>query len=196
METKEPLATASHNHYSETLTAKKKSLVGSRMSVILAGLFGVLLVAVLSFGFGFSAGIRKAHFSERWDDNYGKRYLNLPGPMGGPGMISRDMDKGPMRSGYGTAGRIIGLSEWLITIESPEGNEHAVTVTGKTRIKKKGDPIEFSGLEVEDRIIVLGKPREDGSIEADFIRAVGKDDAERVEQVMKDTGMGPMSDMK
>lgn len=193
METKEPAATSADQVSSpKELMTKNPVFFRGRAFAVLALLFGLLLVAVLSFSFGFSAGIRKAYFSQRWDDSYGKRFMGQSGPMGPGGMAERDMMNGPMRSGHGTAGKIISLAEGVITIESPEGNEHVITVTDRTKIKKKGNPIEFPSLAVEDRIIVLGRPTADGSIAAEFIRALGKDDAEKIERAMEDAGIEPI----
>lgn len=192
METTEKVTSTPLNTVVPTKPTSSKNFFTARTLIFLACLFGVLLVAVFSFAIGFSAGIRKANFSDRWDKNYGKHFMNPDGPMGGPGRMSKEMDERFLRSGHGAAGKIIELSGQAITIEGLNGSERSITVTERTKINKKGDPIERSGLELEDRIIVLGKPSDTGTIEADFIRALGKADAEKVESAMKDAGIEPM----
>ena len=142
---------------------------------IAAGAVGAFILALLIFGTGVSVGIHKARFSNDFGRNYEKNFMGpMPGgPMGGPMGFFRDMEGKDFRHGHGIAGKIVSISDNTIVIKDPENLEISISVTDKTSIKKKNENIKINDLQQDERIVVLGKPGENGVIDANLIRVFG-----------------------
>lgn len=147
-------------------------LIKSKKFKIAAGIVGSFILALFIFGAGVSIGIHKARFSNDFGRNYEKNFMGprLGGPMGGPMEFFRDMEGRDIRHGHGIAGKIVSISDNTIVIKDPENKETSIAVTDKTVIKDKGADIKISDLEQDEKIVVIGKPGDNGVINADLIR--------------------------
>lgn len=144
----------------------------SRRSLqIIALIVGVVLVAVTSFAFGFSAGIRKARFSYRFGENYERNFMRIDRREMKEKVLKK-MDGRLFRSGHGAVGEILSITDRTIALRGPEGQENSIAVTDSTIYNKGGDQVNLEDLTTGDRIVVLGKPSDDGMVVADLIRVL------------------------
>lgn len=168
----------------------KAGRLSQRRALSIASLvLGALLLVVVSFSIGFSAGLQKARFSYAWGENYERNFMGPAGGPLGPGKLLKRMDGKMLRSGHGAAGEIISLNGDTVAVTGLDGEEWSFSLSTKTKIKKGGESVEVSQLEVGDRIVVLGRPNAEGALVADFIRAIGKDDAKRIDDVLEKAGL-------
>lgn len=143
-----------------------------RTGVLVAG---VLLVALVSFASGVTVGFHKARFSYAWGENYERNFIG--GPMGGPGRgMMGSLDGRGFRNPHGTIGTIMTLSDDLLTVKDRENQESSVRISERTIIMKQRVKLTRGDLVSGDRVVVIGKPAEDGVVVADFIRVFAPDE--------------------
>jgi hypothetical protein len=123
-----------------------------------------LIILLLIFQLGMYVGFRKAGFSFRWGDNY---HMMFGGPRGG---FLRDFEGKDFISGHGTAGIIAKIDGNSLIIKGPDGVEKIINITDGTAIKKGTADIKLSDLKIDERVVIIGSPKEDGSIDAKIIR--------------------------
>lgn len=144
-----------------------KEIAESHYFKIAAMVVGVMLIALISFFIGLAVGFHKARFSYSFGENYER---NFAGPHGGPAGFLPDPMGPDFRNGHGVAGTIISINDNSIIIKDRDNKENTVTVTDQTLIKRFKEDVKVSGLKVDEKIIILGKPDENGTIKAEFIR--------------------------
>ena len=149
-------------------------LLKSKKFKIAAGIVGSFILALIIFGAGVAVGIHKARFSYRFGENYERNFMGPrpDGPMGGPIGFFQDMEGRDFRNGHGTVGEIISISENTLVIKDPEGKENSVAISDSTIIKDRRDSIKITDLKTNEKIAVLGKPDNNGVINADLIRVL------------------------
>lgn len=100
-------------------------------------------------------------------------------PYGGPrGMMDEWGPRGMMpnfegrgfRNGHGIAGTIISVSDNKIVLKDQDGQENTVLVSESTLIKQGQNTIGINDLKNGDQIVVMGRPGDNGTINADLIR--------------------------
>lgn len=138
---------------------------------VIIGLVG-FAVLILVFGAGVKVGTLKARYSYQWADNYHK---NFAGPRGGFFGDWRRFPAGDFIGGHGAFGEIIELNDSGFVIRGRADVEKIVVITEDTAIKKGQETIE-DGLQVGDRVTIIGSPNEEGQIEAKLIRLFSEDD--------------------
>lgn len=124
-------------------------------------------MALIIFAAGISVGIRKARFSEKFDRNYER---NFAPPMGGPMGFMHEFGGRDFRNAHGIAGKVISVTDNNIVIKDYEDRENTITVTDGTIIKRGRDSIKITDIKNDDRIVIMGRPGDNGAIEADLIR--------------------------
>jgi len=148
------------------------------------GILGCFIAAAIIFAAGVHVGERRAKYSYQWGANYERNFLGGPpemvdgprGPMGkggfeeGPLGMMRNFEGRDFRNGHGIAGTITSVSDSSIIIKDRDGKENTVAVSDKTLIKKGQADIKIGELGNDEKIVVVGKPSEDGTINADLIR--------------------------
>ena len=127
---------------------------------------GVIFVALVSFAGGVAVGLKKARFSYKFGENYER---NFGGPFRGPAGM-RDFEGRGFRNAHGIAGEIISITDNKIVLKDRDGQENSIAVDDKTLIKRGRDTISVNELKNDDRIVVMGKPGDDGTVSADLIR--------------------------
>jgi hypothetical protein len=149
-----------------------KNLFKTKNSKIIALIVGALIVALLIFVGGMNAGFHKAKFSCNWGKNYERNFMGQSqrGSMG----FFRDFEGRELRNAHGLAGSIISITDTNLAIKDRDGKENTVAVSGRTIIKKHREDIKISDLKQSDQIVVVGKPGDDGVINADIIRVFEK----------------------
>jgi hypothetical protein len=158
-----------------------QEVLKSRGFKIAALVVGALLLMLVSFAGGVATGFHKARFSYEFGKNYERNFVG--GPFQGPGM----MDQGPrgmmdnfrgqgFRNAHGIAGTIISVADNKIVIKDRDGQENTISVSDKTLIKRGQDTISINDLKNDEQIVVMGRPGDNGTINADLIRVFNNGD--------------------
>ncbi len=130
---------------------------------------GLTLVVLVSFTAGVSVGLHKARFSYAWGENYEKRFLGGGSHRSAQGMMGVQDGRG-FRNPHGTAGTVIGVSDDVLIIQDRDQQESSVRMTDQTVILKQREKIARGDIKTGEGVVVVGKPAEDGVVNADFVR--------------------------
>jgi len=129
---------------------------------------GGLIIFLFIFKAGMMVGFQKANFSCHWSESY---HRNFGGPRGGfPGGFS-DRD---FMEANGTVGQIIKIASSTLVIKGRGDVEKVILVKDDTVINKFKETITINNLKVDDMVVVIGEPNNDGQIEAKLIRVMPK----------------------
>ena len=134
-----------------------------KFQIITWGVAGAIIL-LLAFHAGVIVGYKKASFSYRWGENY---HRNFGGPRGG--FSSNFFDKDFIES-HGTFGQIIKIDGTTLVVKGRDNAEKIIVVKNDTTIRKQRDPVSINNLMVNDYIVIIGAPNNQGQIEATFIR--------------------------
>ncbi|HTL39491.1 MAG TPA: hypothetical protein VL306_01640 [Methylomirabilota bacterium] len=134
-----------------------------RIKWALVGLGG-LIILLLAFQFGMFVGFHKARFSYAWGDNY---HRNFGGPQGG---FLRDFSGKDFINGHGITGTVAKVETNTLVIKAQDGAEKTVNVTDQTTIRQGSQTIKISDLKPDERVVIIGTPKDDGTITAEIIR--------------------------
>lgn len=133
---------------------------------VIIGLGGFVAL-VLVFGAGVKVGTIKAMYSYHWAENY---HRNFAGPRGGFFSDWRNFPRGEFINAHGVFGSIIKIDGNTIITKGRDDVEKTVLVSDNTVIQKGRETIKLSDLKVDEGIVVIGSPNEEGQIEAKLIR--------------------------
>jgi len=133
----------------------------NKLLIVLA----TIVVLFFVFSLGVFVGHEKGKFSRNWGENY---YNNIMGP-GRPGMM--DFNR-PDFNAHGGLGQIIKIDGNNLIIKDQASVEKIILVTGKTIITKNNQNIKITDLKVDDKIVVIGGPNDQGQIEPKLIRVL------------------------
>jgi hypothetical protein len=125
---------------------------------------GCLIVLLFVFKLGEFVGARKADFSYRWGENYHRMF---GGPRGG---FLQDFGGRDLLPGHGTVGIVIKIDGNSLIVKSPDGVEKTVVITPDTTIRRGSAIIKVPEIVPDTQIVVIGTPKDNGTIEAKFIR--------------------------
>ena len=129
---------------------------------------GALIALLFSFKIGVLVGYNKALYSYRWGENYHK---NFAGPRGGfYGDFSRNFKNKEFINPHGTFGSIIKIDTDTLIIKGKDDTEKTVLISEKTTIRSRRKTLKASELTIDDRVVIIGSPDEQGQIKAKFIR--------------------------
>lgn len=148
------------------MTIDTNKIVQSKVFKGIAIGIGVLLILSVGFKMGLIIGAKKADFSCRWSDNY---HRNFGGPNGGMMMGFKDRE---FIDANGTVGQIIQMTSSSLIVKGVNDVEKIILITDKTNIQRFRDTIKITDLMVNDNVIVIGEPNNDGQIEAKFVRVM------------------------
>jgi len=136
---------------------------GFKITIICVVIFIVLF---FTFSLGVFVGIKKADFSFRWAEQYHK---NFAGPE--MGFFQRFEGKEFMESN-GVFGKIIQVNENSIIVMGQNEVEKVILITDKTAIKKQNSDIKIIDIKVDDEVVIIGEPNDEGQIDAKLIRVM------------------------
>lgn len=131
----------------------------NKLLVVLA----VTVVLVLIFTLGVFVGHEKGRFSRSWEKNY---YGNIMG-SGRRGMMNFDR---PGFNAHSGLGQIIKIDGNNLVIKDQANVEKTILVTDKTAIVRDNQNIKITDLKVDDKIVIIGRPNDQGQIEPRLIR--------------------------
>ncbi len=127
-------------------------------------ILGALIILLLVFQAGIFVGFHKARFSFQWGDNY---HRTFGGPRGG---FLRDIQGRDFTSGHGVAGSIAQINNGSIVIKGTDGVEKNILISNQTSIRKGITNLAITELEIDEQVVVIGVPTQDGTIDAKIIR--------------------------
>ncbi len=144
---------------------------------------GVLFIFLVGFGIGMKVGFHKALFSAKWGEQYEKNFLDRSergmrqdSPRASFREKFEDMRIGKgMRSGHGIAGDVVSISDTSLVIKNPDNQENTIQTNDQTTIARGQETVAPKDIAIGSRVIVLGKPQDDGVILARFIRVFGSE---------------------
>ncbi len=136
----------------------------NKLLIVLAA----VVVLVFVFSLGLFAGHEKGRFSKNWGENYCGNIMG-PGKRGGFGMMNFDR---PGFNAHSGLGRIIKIDGNSLIIKDQANIEKTILITDKTAIVRDNKNITTTDLKVDDKIVVIGKPNNQGQIEPTLIRVL------------------------
>lgn len=139
---------------------------------------GILLVALVSFSAGLAVGFHKARFSYAFGENYERNFVGGKFPdrddrismMRGGMMNSPDFEGRGFRNAHGISGEILSITDANIIIKGRDNAENTIAISEQTLIKSGPDSLSVNDLKTGLKVVVIGKPNDTGTINADFIR--------------------------
>jgi len=151
-----------------------KQFIESKYFRVAAITGGVFLVVLLSFAVGVRVGLHKALFSTHFGQNYEQNFMGGPEGRGGrmvpPFGKMMDTDNRGVRNPHGVGGEILSISGDTLVIKDRNNQESSVRISEATSINRGKEILALQNLVVGDRIIVVGKPGDDGVIIAGLVR--------------------------
>jgi len=148
---------------------KLKKITESKYFKVIFYIVAVVTFTAIVFAAGIGVGMHKARYSYQWGENYERNFAGgerrAEGPMGFFPGGGREM-----RNANGLAGTVVSITDNLIVIKDKDNKENTVAVNGKTIIKAGRSDIKISDLKIDDHLVVMGKPGDNGVINADLIR--------------------------
>jgi len=148
----------------EKIKGDLKKVLESKVAVKILYGIGIVIVAMLIFSAGITVGFHKASFGRAWGENYERNFGMMPNrPIFG-------QDNFP--NANGAVGKIIKIELPNIIVQDKDNTEKVVTIKTDTNIQKERDNIKTTDLKIDDFIVVIGTPNEQGQIEAKFIRVM------------------------
>ncbi len=126
----------------------------------------VLLVFISGFWLGLRVGEHQRGFARDWSDNYHK---NFAGPRGG---FLKEMRDHEFINANGVFGQIIKIEGTTVIAKGEADIEKIIMVSERTIINRGPEKINVSQLQVDDNIIVVGEPDNQGRIMAKLIRVM------------------------
>ena len=132
---------------------------------LILGIVG-LIILVFVFSLGVYVGTEKAEFSFKWADEY---HRNFAGPQGGflGNMMGQDLT-----DGNGVFGQLIKINGQTLTIRGLDNVKKNILVGDKTTIIYQRKNVKLSDLKINETVVVIGDPDNNGQIQAELIRVM------------------------
>lgn len=123
---------------------------------------GIVIILLLVLSAGISIGFHKANFGHAWGENYERNFGMMPNrPMFGG-------DNFP--NAHGAIGKIIKIELPTMIVQDRDNTEKVILIKSDTQIQKLKENIQTTDLKIDDFIVVIGTPNQQGQIEAKLIR--------------------------
>lgn len=151
------------------MNIKIKNLCNSKKICIAITAILALVLMLIIFQAGMFIGYKKANFSGRFVDNY---YRNFEERRHGNMMFFSNPMYENLPNGYGAVGKIIKLDSSSLIVSDSSNIEKVILLDKNTEIRKFRDSISVNDLKIDDFIVVIGTPNEQGQIVAKLIRVM------------------------
>ncbi|MDD5110664.1 MAG: DUF5666 domain-containing protein [Patescibacteria group bacterium] len=151
-----------------------KSVFQSKPFAWAVGGIGLLIVLLVVFRAGMYVGLRQAAFSYRGGGDF-SRMSDRP-----PRMFFRDFVGQDFVASHGIMGMVTKIENTSITIKGPGDAEKTLTVDDQTTIRRGMETLQIADLKLNDRIVVIGSPNNDGTIQAKLIRVIDPSEEPRM----------------
>lgn len=151
-------------------TNKISEFFRSKTAMMIIVILFALAILIGVFSLGVAVGYGKASFSYAWGENYHK---NFGGPRGGFFQdFGNDLMGRDFIGAHGTFGPIINISDSELVIRGRDNVEKIIVVNSNTDIRRFQDPIQLKNLKLDELIVVIGEPNDQGQIKAKFVRVM------------------------
>ncbi|MFA6322505.1 MAG: hypothetical protein WCX71_03420 [Candidatus Buchananbacteria bacterium] len=147
-----------------------KNIFLSKNFKLILGALAALVIVLLAFRAGTIVGQRQADFFCHWGENY---HRNFGGPNEG---FAGDFANKNFIDGHGNVGEIIKIEDKDILIKDPTGTEKIINLSQETTIRNGRDSITANKLKIGDKLVIIGEPKDDGTIDCKFIRVFNEND--------------------
>ena len=127
---------------------------------------GIAIIVLFVFQAGVFVGYKKASFSHRGGDNYFRAF----GERKHKGAFYKGALQKDFSGAHGAIGKIINLDFPSFVIESSDNTEKIALISDKTVVRRFRETINPSDLNIDDFVVVIGSPDDQGRIEARLIR--------------------------
>lgn len=126
---------------------------------------GIVIILLIVLSAGISIGFRKASFGRAWGDNYERNFGMMQNRND---MIGFGRDNFP--NAHGANGKIIKIQLPTIIVQDKDNTEKVVLIKDDTKIQEMMLTVKTSDLSIDDFVVVIGSPNDQGQIEAKLIR--------------------------
>ena len=150
-----------------------KNVFESKVSFRILCLIGVFIVALLIFVAGVTVGYHKASFGRAWGEHYyenfglGDRHFG-----GGDTIMNRIGMMNYFPTGHGATGKIIKIEAPKLIMQDKDNTEKIIIIKTDTRIREGRNNVIINDLKINDFVVIIGTPNEQGQIEAKLIRVI------------------------
>ena len=144
-----------------------KELLTSKKYAPLIKILGFIFIALVIFLLGIFVGYRKAEFSAQFSNRY---YNTFGRHMDSPLNMMGGQDADDLVSGHGAVGKVISVNFPYILVSDSNGVEKSILIDNETIIRNARESIASTSIQVNDFIVVIGAPNQDGNIDAKLIR--------------------------
>lgn len=149
----------------ENIKNELKKFAESKNFKKLIYILGAVVILTLVFQAGMIVGFKKASFGRDWGENYERNF----GPKrdGFPFMRNNMRD---IPNAHGAIGKIIKVEFPNIVVLDKDQTEKIIIIKDDTSILERRDVVNKESLTVDEFIVVIGNPNNQGQIEAKVIR--------------------------
>lgn len=139
-----------------------KKVISSKKYMKVVYALGVVIILLVTFSLGVSVGFHRASFTKAW----GEHYMDNFGPRSEHTGLAREH----YPNAHGAIGKILKIELPTIIVEDKDATEKVIVLTENTKIQNGTMAITAPDLKLNDFIITIGSPNDQGQIEAKFIR--------------------------
>ncbi|MDE2001672.1 MAG: hypothetical protein KGI60_03880 [Patescibacteria group bacterium] len=142
-----------------------KNFMLSRGFKIALTIIGCLVVGLLIFQAGILVGYHRALFAHRGANSYIGVFEN-PGHGPFPEMSAAYPNT------FGAIGKIVTISLPTIMVEDGNNTEKMIMTSPDTAVREFRQALSLSDLKVNDSVVIVGSPNDQGAIQAQLIRVM------------------------
>ena len=125
---------------------------------------------ILAFSFGVFVGYHRARFSYSWKENYDRNFGSMMpfGPITGDGPFG--FIRGKFINAHGVVGKVESINGNALAIKDKDNNDKIIIASSTTVISDASGTLQLQDIKVNNQIIAIGTPNNQGQIEARLIR--------------------------
>jgi hypothetical protein len=145
---------------------------------IITAIVGLLLIILLSFAAGAGIALHKARFSCFRGQGMERSFMGpqmMSSKEGGPRGFLREFEGRDFRNGHGLVGTISSISDNNIIVKNGNNQETTVVINNQTAIRNGNLNLKVTDLKQNDKVTIMGKPGDNGAINATLIRIFSSD---------------------
>ncbi|HTE48744.1 MAG TPA: hypothetical protein VK675_02465 [Candidatus Paceibacterota bacterium] len=150
-----------------------KNVFESKVSFRILCLIGIFIIALFIFVAGVTVGYHKASFGRAWGEHYYENF-GLGDRQHGPSgtLMSQIGMMNYFPTGHGATGKIIKIEPPELIMQDKDNTEKIIIIKTDTRIREGSENVTIDELKINDFVVIIGTPNEQGQIEAKLIRAI------------------------
>jgi hypothetical protein len=146
----------------ENVKENIKKVLESKVVIIILYGIGIFIAAMLIFSAGITVGFHKASFGRAWGENYERNFGMRPDRL----MFGQDN----FPNANGAIGKIIKITLPTIIVQDKDNTEKVILIKDDTKIQKMTSLVKPGDLAIDDFVVIIGSPNDQGQIEAKLIR--------------------------